>query len=153
MPRIVREAQVSWTGTMARGSGEITAATSGAFTGLPYSFPTRIGNPEGKTSPEELLAAAHAGCFAMGARQRAHRAPRSHPMHSAVRCTIVMDEVEGKGHQIVSSHLAARAEGAGIDDASLALAAEAADAGCPFTTLLRAAGAEVEFTTATGGGS
>jgi hypothetical protein len=64
-----------------------------------------------------------------------------------------MDEVEGKGHQIVSSHIAARVAGDGIDEGSLAVAAEAADAGCPFTTLLRAAGAQVEYTTAIGGGS
>ena len=53
-----------WEGNVARGGGAITAET-GAFTALPYSLPTRIGNPEGKTSPEELLAAAHAGCLTM----------------------------------------------------------------------------------------
>jgi osmotically inducible protein OsmC len=147
MPRIVREAEVSWTGTMARGRGEITAATSGAFTGLPYSFPTRIGNPEGRTSPEELLAAAHGGCFAMSLAGELSSAEIP-PDRLDVRCTIVMDEVEGKGHLIVSSFITARVEGAGIDEASLALAAEAADAGCSFTTLLRAAGAQVELTTA-----
>ena len=64
MPRIVRNADVTWEGNVARGAGSITAA-SGAFATLPYSLATRVGQPEGKTSPEELLAAAHAGCFAM----------------------------------------------------------------------------------------
>jgi lipoyl-dependent peroxiredoxin len=65
MPRIVREAGVAWTGNLARGAGAITAATSGAFAALPFSLPTRIGDADGRTSPEELLAAAHAGCYAM----------------------------------------------------------------------------------------
>ena len=60
MPRIERKAQIVWEGNVARGAGSITAA-SGAFTDLPYSLPSRIGQPEGKTSPEELLAAAQGG--------------------------------------------------------------------------------------------
>ena len=65
MPRIERTADVSWEGNLARGEGRISAGSSGAFDGLAYSNATRIGNPEGKTSPEELLAAAHGGCFTM----------------------------------------------------------------------------------------
>src|SRR5436305_1381982 len=57
VPRIERSATVSWAGSVARGSGAITADT-GAFAALPFSLPSRIGDPEGKTSPEELLAAA-----------------------------------------------------------------------------------------------
>jgi lipoyl-dependent peroxiredoxin len=64
MPRIERHANVFWEGNLARGSGTISAGT-GAFEALPYSNAVRIGQGnEGKTSPEELLAAAHAGCFA-----------------------------------------------------------------------------------------
>ena len=63
MPRIERTAQLSWDGNVARGHGAITAG-SGAFSDLEYSLPARIGKPEGKTSPEELLAAAHATCYA-----------------------------------------------------------------------------------------
>jgi len=65
VPRIERSAKVTWEGNVARGIGTISADT-GAFAALPFSLPTRIGAAEGKTSPEELLAAAHAGCFAMG---------------------------------------------------------------------------------------
>ena len=64
MPRIERTAEIVWEGNVARGEGTIGAG-SGAFSGLAYSLPTRIGQPEGKTSPEELLAAAHGGCLAM----------------------------------------------------------------------------------------
>ena len=64
MPRIERTAEVIWEGNVARGLGAISAGT-GAFSDLPFSLPTRIGQAEGKTSPEELLAAAHAGCLSM----------------------------------------------------------------------------------------
>ena len=146
MPRIVREAEVTWKGTMARGAGAISAATSGAFTELPFSFPTRIGNPEGRTSPEELLAAAHGGCFAMSLSSELSNA-ETPPDELNVRCAIVMDEVEGKGHQIVSSLLTVSASGPGIGESELATAIAAADAGCPFSTLLYAAGATIEITT------
>src|SRR4051812_2075546 len=64
MPRIERSATVAWEGNVARGAGTITAG-SGAFARLPFTLPSRTGDPGGKTSPEELLAAAAAGCFAM----------------------------------------------------------------------------------------
>ncbi len=150
MPRIVREADVTWAGTMARGSGALTAATSGAFVELPYSFPTRIGNPEGRTSPEELLAAAHGGCFTMSLANELSSAGIP-PEQLGVRCTITMDEVEGKGHQIVGSVLVVQASGPGIDDVSLAEASAAADAGCSFSMMLVAAGVNIEITTTTGG--
>ena len=62
VPRIVREADVTWEGTVSRGSGVVSASSSGAFE-LPVTIASRVGDPEGKTSPEELLAAAHASCF------------------------------------------------------------------------------------------
>src|SRR5436305_279268 len=64
LERIERSATVEWEGNVARGHGTITADT-GAFSALPFTLPSRIGDPEGKTSPEELLAAATAGCFTM----------------------------------------------------------------------------------------
>jgi osmotically inducible protein OsmC len=137
MPRIVREAGITWEGNLARGTGEITAASSGAFTGLSYSAATRVGNPEGKTSPEELLAAAHGACFAMSLAGELTRAGTP-PEHITVRCVITMDEVEGRGHQIVHSALEARGVVPGCDAAAFAQVAEAADAECPFSALIRA---------------
>ncbi|MGH3048682.1 MAG: OsmC family protein, partial [Gaiellaceae bacterium] len=99
MPRIERRAQVAWEGNVARGSGAITAATSGAFSELPFSLPTRIGQAEGKTSPEELLAGAHAGCLTMSLAGELTQAGTP-PGRLDVTCTIVMDEVEGQGHQV-----------------------------------------------------
>jgi lipoyl-dependent peroxiredoxin len=137
MPRIKRDADVTWEGNVARGTGELTAVSSGAFAGLPFSLPARIGKSEGKTSPEELLAAAHGGCFTMSLASELTQAGTP-PEHLDVRCTITMDEVEGKGHQIVHSEIAASGTVPGCDPAAFAQAAEAADAGCPFSALIRA---------------
>ena len=143
MPRIERRAQVAWDGNVARGRGAITAATSGAFSELPFSMPTRIGEAEGKTSPEELLAAAHGGCLTMSLASELTQAGTP-PGRLDVTCTIVMDEVEGQGHQIVASRVEAIAEADGLDADGLAAALAAADEGCPFSALLRRAGADVQ---------
>ena len=142
MPHIERNAHVSWDGNLARGEGHIDAAT-GAFSGLPFSLPTRIGQAEGKTSPEELLAAAHGGCITMSLAGELTGAGTP-PGRLDVRCTIEMDEVEGQGHQIVASRVEVEARVDGIDDAALAAAVERADEGCPFSQLLRRAGARVQ---------
>jgi osmotically inducible protein OsmC len=94
-------------------------------------------DPEGKTSPEELLAAAHATCWVTSLAGELARAGTP-PERLEVRCTITMDEVEGMGHRIVSSAISARGAAPGADAASFAQAAEAADAGCPFSALLKA---------------
>jgi lipoyl-dependent peroxiredoxin len=144
MPRIERRAEIVWEGNLARGAGSISAA-SGAFTALPYSEPSRIGEPEGKTSPEELLAAAHGGCISMSIAGELARA-RTPPGHLEVTCLIVMDEVEGQGHQIVASHVEAVVTADGLDDEGLQAALVKADEGCPFSALLKRAGAEVRVT-------
>jgi osmotically inducible protein OsmC len=146
MPRIVRDAEVRWEGNLARGEGAITAASSGAFTALPYSLPTRIASPEGKTSPEELLAAAHGGCFTMSLAGEL-TAAGTPPGRLAVRCRITMDEVEGQGHLIVHSALDVRARVGGVAQDAFADAVEAAHRGCSFSSLLRAAGVGIDIET------
>jgi osmotically inducible protein OsmC len=136
VPRIERSAIVTWEGSVARGGGTISAGT-GAFSHLPYSLPVRVGvGDEGKTSPEELLAAAHAGCFAMSLASELSKrgAP---PEHLEVSCRVTMDEVEGKGHQIVLSTIEAIAR-AGLDDAGFKDAVRVADEECPFSALIKA---------------
>lgn len=142
MPHIERTAHVGWDGNLARGEGGIDAGT-GAFAGLPFSLPTRIGQAEGKTSPEELLAAAHGGCITMSlaGELTGDGAP---PGRLDVSCTIVMDEVEGQGHQIVGSRVEIEARVGGIDEEALRSAVERADEGCPFSQLLKRAGADVQ---------
>ena len=103
MPRIERIAEAVWQGRSASGSGTIAGRSSGAFE-LPYSEPTRVADPAGQTSPEELIAAAHAGCFAMSLAAELS-ALRFEPSRLSVTATCVMDEVEGKGHLVVASNL------------------------------------------------
>jgi osmotically inducible protein OsmC len=129
---------VVWEGNLARGEGSISAGT-GAFRELPYSAAARIGAPARKTSPEELLAAAHAGCYAMSlaGELTGVGAP---PERLAVRAVVTLDEVDGSGHRIVASEIRARARVEGIDTNTLDRAAAAADEGCPFSALMRASG-------------
>ena len=136
MPRIVREAEIDWVGTTARGSGAVRAASTGSFE-LPSTIAARIDVTEGKTSPEELLAAAHATCFVTSLGSELARVGTP-PERMYVHCTITMDEVEGAGHRIVASDVSARATVPGADADSLTAAAQAADAGCPFSALIRA---------------
>jgi osmotically inducible protein OsmC len=149
MPRIVREAEIDWEGTTARGSGVVRAVSTGAFE-LPTSIASRIEVVSGKTSPEELLAAAHASCFVTSLGSELARAGTP-PERMYVHCTITMDEVEGKGHQIVASAISARVVAPGVDEAVLAKAAEDADAGCPFSALIRASATVTVDATLEGG--
>jgi osmotically inducible protein OsmC len=141
VPRIERSATVEWEGSVARGQGTIDA-DSGAFSRLPFTLPSRIGDPDGKTSPEELLAAATAGCFTMSLGSELAR-DGTPAERIEVHCRIVMDEVPGEGHQIVGAELTARAEVDGASEEALAAAFRRADEGCPFSTLLKKAGASV----------
>jgi osmotically inducible protein OsmC len=136
VPRIVREAEIDWEGTTARGNGVVRAVSTGSFE-LPSTIASRVEIHQGKTSPEELLAAAHATCWVTSLGSELVRLGFP-PERMRVHCTITMDEVEGAGHRIVASHIAARAAvpDAGAD--ALAEAAAAADAGCPFSALIRA---------------
>ena len=135
MPRIVREADVAWEGSLSRGSGVATAGT-GAFE-LPVDLPSRVGDPGGKTSPEELLAAAHATCYSTSLAGEIAQAGGT-VERLDVHCRITMDEVAGKGHLIVASEIDVKARAEGIDADGLDHAARAADEGCPFSALIRA---------------
>ena len=135
MPRIVREATLAWDGSLSRGSGTATAGT-GAFA-LPVDIPARVGEPGAKTSPEELLAGAHATCYGTSLAGEIARAGGTVD-HLDVRCVITMDEVGDKGHLIVASEIDAQARASGIDQAGLEDAARVADEGCPFSALIRA---------------
>lgn len=139
MPRITRDAEVIWEGSSAKGRGAITAGTSGAFAGLPYSEPTRVAESATETSPEELLAAAHAACFANSLATELTRS-RTPPGRLSVRSTVVLDEVEGVGHRIVESQLVVRAAIPGADAEGFRAAVADADAGCTFSALIRASG-------------
>ncbi len=137
MPRIERQAAVVWEGNLARGEGTVAAASTGAFTELPFSLPSRIAVTQGKTSPEELLAAAHGGCITMSLAGELTQAGFP-PERLDVTVTIVMDEVGDKGHLIVGSEVDAVARVDGIDEEAFTAIVRTADEACPFSTLIRA---------------
>lgn len=149
VPRVQREANVTWQGNVARGSGAISAAT-GAFAGLPYSLATRVEKTDGKTSPEELLAAAHAGCYAMSLAGELAR-EGSPPDHLDVRATVTLDQVEDGSHRIVASEVLARARVTGIGQEALDRIAQRASEGCTFSKLIEASGTVTVNATLEGG--
>ena len=136
----VRHANVTWTGDLINGSGMITYLSSGVVSRLPISWASRTSAHDGKTSPEELLAAAHAGCLAMGLASELTKRGTP-PEHLEVDCRVTMDEVEGKGHQIVHSTCDVTARVDGIDAAGFDEAVRLADEECPFSALIRASAA------------
>src|SRR5437764_13887185 len=128
MPRVQREAPVRWDGNLPRGSGSITAAT-GSFADLPYSLATRVEQPDGKTSPEELLAAAHAACYAMSLVGELTTAG-SAPEHLDVRAVVTLEEVEGGSPPMVSCALLAGARATGLAGTELQAVSRLPCEGC-----------------------
>src|SRR5258707_11028059 len=124
MAAIKRSADVVWEGTIARGAGRLSG-DSGAFTGLPVTAASRFGEPEGKTTPEELIAAAHATCFtmALGSILAKNHTP---PERLAVSAVVTLDEVDG-ANTITASELEVVGRVAGIDQAALERAAQEAE--------------------------
>jgi osmotically inducible protein OsmC len=132
----IRRAEVTWSGDLPTGKGQVTAATSGVFKGLEVSWARRSeADANGVTSPEELLAAAHASCFAMALSAGLGRAG-SKPESLDVSATVTFDRV-GDGFKVVSSALDVRGKVPGIDQAKFAEAAEAAKNGCPISGALK----------------
>ena len=131
----VRHATATWTGDLTNGSGEVGAESSGAFGGLPVTWASRTENADGRTSPEELLAAAHAACFSMafsGDLAKAGFAPKSVTVSSEV----TFDRVDGKW-TVVSSKLTVHGRAEGIDQDRFRALAEGAKDGCPISRALR----------------
>ncbi len=134
MATIERHANVDWSGSVMEGHGEVKAGT-GAFS-LPVTFPSRIGEPHGKTSPEELMAAAHAACYAMALNGTLGRkqasADRTH-----VTATITADRGDA-GIKIMSSKLTVTAYGLkGLEASHFAEVAKEAEGRCPVSYAYR----------------
>ena len=130
-----RQAKAVWNGDLAKGSGEVSAVSSGKFSALGISWGARTESPQGKTSPEELLAAAHASCFAMALSAGLARAGTP-PKKLDVTSTVTFDKV-GEDWTVVSSELEVKGEVPGIDAAAFAKAAEGAKDGCPISRALK----------------
>ena len=131
-----RKADVTWEGDLLTGSGTITGATSGAFGNLPVSWPARTEAPGGKTSPEELLAASHAACYAM-AFSGALTGQGNPPERLQVSANVGFDPKVGGGFEVSFSHLDVRGRVPGLDQAAFEEAALEAEKGCPISNALR----------------
>ena len=130
----VRSASVKWIGDLASGSGELSAGTSGAFSALPVTWASRTEKADGRTSPEELLAAAHASCYSMAFSSDLTKAG-SPPQSLDVAAEITFDRVDGKW-TVVSSKLTVRGRVPGLDDGRFKAIAEQAKDGCPISRAL-----------------
>jgi lipoyl-dependent peroxiredoxin len=130
----VRHAEVNWSGDLQTGAGVIKYVTSGVFSRLPVSWASRTSAHNGKTSPEELLAAAHASCFSMAfsARLGKNGTP---PQDLSVRAEVTFDQVDG-GWKVTQSVLKVRGVVAGIDKAAFDRIAEDARDNCPISKAL-----------------
>lgn len=134
MATFERYADVDWQGSVMEGKG-VASAGSGAFS-LQVTFPARIGESGGKTSPEELMAAAHAACFAMALNGTLGRKGASAD-RTVVRATITADRGDA-GIKIASSKLSVTAYGLkGLDAAQFVEAAKEAEGRCPVSNAYR----------------
>jgi len=130
----VRTATATWQGPLATGDGSVTAATSGLFTDLPISWASRTEQPEGRTSPEELLAAAHAACFAMAFSADLGRAGYT-PDELHVEAEVTFDKLEG-GWTVTTSAITVLGHVQGISADEFDRIAEGTKDGCPISRAL-----------------
>ena len=134
MATFSRTATVDWAGPIMEGKGTAKAGT-GAFN-LPVSFPSRIGEPGGQTSPEELMAASHAACYAMALNATLGRKNAS-AARTVVTATVSADKSD-TGIKLTTSKLKVTAEGlTGIDKSEFAAVAREAEGKCPISNALR----------------
>ena len=135
MAKAERRAEVEWQGSLIQGSGRIVGVGSGAFGNLPITWAARTERSDGKTSPEELLAAAHSACFAMalshGLAQAGTPAERLN-----VNATCTFEQVEG-GFKVSTMVLDVRGRVPALDQAGFEKAAQQAGQGCPISNALR----------------
>ncbi|MET9431166.1 MULTISPECIES: OsmC family protein [unclassified Streptomyces] len=133
-----RHAHTVWEGNLTEGTGTVSLDSSGIGS-YPVSWPARAEEPNGKTSPEELIAAAHSSCFSMflsGALTKAGNPP--------TRLNTQADVTFQPGKGITGIHLTVEGEVPGLDEAGFAKAAEDAKAGCPVSQALT--GTEITLT-------
>jgi osmotically inducible protein OsmC len=131
----IRRAEASWAGPLATGSGTVTAVSSAAFSSLPVSWAARTEASNGLTSPEELVAAAHASCFAMALSGALGRAGTP-PDRLEVSAEVTFDKVDA-GWRVVSSALTVHGWVPGATDAAFLAAAEETRDGCPISQALK----------------
>ena len=130
----IRRAEATWSGSLTTGSGGVSAVSSGAFSELPVTWAARTESPEGRTSPEELVAAAHAACFAMALSGALGRAGTP-PERLDVSAEVTFDKLEA-GWRVVSSALTVHGVVPGMSAEDFDAAAESTKDGCPISVAL-----------------
>src|SRR5919112_41112 len=134
MATFSRTVTVDWAGSIMEGKGSAKAGT-GAFT-LPVTFPSRIGEPNGTTSPEELMAASHAACYAMALNATLGRKQAS-AARTVVTATVSADKSDA-GIKLTTSKLTVTVEGLkGLEKGQFADVAREAEGKCPISNALR----------------
>jgi osmotically inducible protein OsmC len=131
---MIRKAKAVWRGTGRAGNGTL-ATDSGVLADTPYSFKTRFENEKG-TNPEELIAAAHAGCFTMALAFQLQAAGFT-PTELSTEAAVSLDP-EGQGFRITRSALTLRATVPNLDDATFKRLAGDAEKNCPVSKVLNA---------------
>lgn len=129
-----RNASASWRGGIRDGKGTLTSP-SGVLNATPYSFATRFGDSKG-TNPEELIAAAHAGCYSMALSMILGEAGVT-PEQIDTSATVALEK-SGGGFAITTVHLDVRVRARGMDEAAFESAAKKAKDGCPVSKVLNA---------------
>ena len=131
----VRSADVTWNGDLLTGGGTIDYVSSGVFSRMPVSWAARTGPHNGKTSPEELLAAAHASCFSMAfsARLAKNQTPAK---TLKVQVQVTFDNASG-GWKVTTSRITVVGDVPGIDIATFRTIAEDAKENCPISIALK----------------
>jgi len=131
---MVRSASAVWQGTLREGKGTMSTE-SGVLRNAAYSFKSRF-ESEPASNPEELIAAAHAGCFSMALSAQLQGAGLT-PTRIETTARVTLEKV-GDGFSVTASHLVVTAQIPGADPVVFSKAAEAAKAGCPISRLLNA---------------
>ena len=135
MASAIRSADAVWEGDLMAGGGVVSASSSGTFSSLPVSWAARTEESNGKTSPEELLAAAHASCYCMALSNGLTKAGTP-PTKLEVNATVTFAQVED-GWKVASSALTVNGAVPGATEESFKTAAEAAKDGCPISGALK----------------
>jgi lipoyl-dependent peroxiredoxin len=133
---IERRAQAVWTGDLRSGQGEFDLESSHAVEHEQVTYASRFEQPGGKTSPEELIAAAHATCFSMALAGGLARAGHA-PTKLETDAQVTLDKADG-GNAITAIHLTVRGQVDGLDEAGFKEAAEDAAKNCPVSKALAA---------------
>lgn len=131
---MIRKASAVWNGSLKTGKGALST-DSGALSNVPYSFATRFEGVRG-TNPEELIAAAHAGCFTMALSAELGKAGIT-PESLETSAAVTLEKLEA-GFTVTKVHLDVSARIPNADEAAFQKAAQSAEANCPISRLLKA---------------